>query len=287
MWLSFAWRSGYADAHGGIAPCASTPSRTRIIVRQRSARRVIDDASSLVLDTVTLAAQASTSALMGNSAGDKHPVRSGTRSCGVTQLFSPIEVVIWCFAHHIIIDGIRYGYCSMSYGGGMLDCMLVMKRRCLRRRCNMPIMPSGSANGSGYLAGERTCLRRARLQDAPLLSTFHRCTARHNPLHGSRFSITLDETLSLALKHVAARRKQRRSAMLMLPTGADALPHQHWRLGDRACQYRGAFARKCREHWLLCQQCGYPPILMGLRVGREASSVWGQRKRRRAPATAV
>ncbi len=145
--------------------------------------------------------------------------------------------------------------------------MLVMKRRCLRRRCNMPIMPSGSANGSRIpLLANELAYWRARLQDAPLLSTFHRCTrARHNLLlHGSRFSITSDETLSLALKHVARTQETTPFVLMLdcLPTGADAL-RSATAIGDRHASI-GAFARNCRVALVIMPALRLStPILMG------------------------
>ena len=70
----------------------------------------------------------------------------------------------------------------------------------------------------GYLAGERTLPTGVRVCKTRLCCRhFHRCTrARHNPsTHGSRFSITPDETLSLALKHVA-RTQETTPFVLML-----------------------------------------------------------------------
>ena len=83
--------------------------RTRIIVRNDRPCQVIDDASSLVLDTVTLAAQAPTSALdavIQQVINTRFDLARGPL-WGVTQIIQPDQGchLVFC-AHHIIIDGI-------------------------------------------------------------------------------------------------------------------------------------------------------------------------------------
>ncbi len=166
--------------------------RTRIIVRNDRPCQVIDDASSLVLDTVTLAAQAPTSALdavIQQVINTRFDLARGPL-WGVTQIIQPDQGchLVFC-AHHIIIDGISlrllFDELQQQYARLHAGNETSLPRRCLRRRCNMPIMPSGSANGSripcwrtNLPTGVRVCKTRLCCRH------FHRCTrARHNPLH--------------------------------------------------------------------------------------------------------
>lgn len=184
--------------------------RTRIVVRNDRPCQVIDDAPSLILDTVTLAAQASSSArdaAIQQVINTRFDLARGPL-WGLHRLFSPAKVVTWCFVRTISSStASRCGYCLMSYSSSMHDCTLVMRRRCHRCRYNMLIMPAGSANGSvDTLLATELAHWRARLQDAPLLSTFPSLHPRpaQPSAHGTRFSITLDAALSLALKRVAS-----------------------------------------------------------------------------------
>ena len=110
--------------------------RTRIIVRNDRPCQVIDDASSLVLDTVTLAAQAPTSALdavIQQVINTRFDLARGPL-WGVTRIIQPDQGchLVFC-AHHIIIDA---------------SAAAAICRLCLLAARMVP----------GYLAGERTCL---------------------------------------------------------------------------------------------------------------------------------
>ncbi|MDF9338368.1 colibactin non-ribosomal peptide synthetase ClbJ, partial [Escherichia coli] len=195
--------------------------RTRIIVRNDRPCQVIDDASSLVLDTVTLAAQAPTSALdavIQQVINTRFDLARGPL-WGVTQIIQPDQGchLVFC-AHHIIIDGISlrllFDELQQQYA-----------RLHAGNETSLPPPPLQYADYAFWqrewfqdtLLANELAYWRARLQDAPLLSTFPSLHPRpaQPSTHGSRFSITLDETLSLALKHVA-RTQETTPFVLML-----------------------------------------------------------------------
>lgn len=121
-------------------------------------------------------------------------------------------------AHHIIIDGISlrllFDELQQQYA-----------RLHAGNETSLPPPPLQYADYAFWqrewfqdtLLANELAYWRARLQDAPLLSTFPSLHPRpaQPSTHGSRFSITLDETLSLALKHVA-RTQETTPFVLML-----------------------------------------------------------------------
>ena len=141
--------------------------RTRIIVRNDRPCQVIDDASSLVLDTVTLAAQAPTSALdavIQQVINTRFDLARGPL-WGVTQIIQPDQGchLVFC-AHHIIIDGISLRLLfdelqqqSASVAASDLASVAsVAAASAAAAICRLCLLAARMV--PGYLAGERTCL---------------------------------------------------------------------------------------------------------------------------------
>ncbi|MCP1104250.1 colibactin non-ribosomal peptide synthetase ClbJ [Serratia nevei] len=184
--------------------------RTRIVVRNDRPCQVIDDAPALIFDTVTLAAQAPDSArdaAIQRVTNTRFDLAHGPL-WGVTQIVQPGQDshLVFC-VHHIVIDGISLRL--------LFDELQQQYARLLAGdETSLPPLPLQYAD---YACWQREWFQdtllatelahwRARLQDAPLLSTFPSLHPRpaQPSAHGARFSITLDAALSRALKRVAS-----------------------------------------------------------------------------------
>ena len=184
--------------------------RTRFVVQDDGPCQIIDDASALTLETLTLPAQA--------SAAQRDAAIQAVINTPFDLVQGPLLVVkqivqpgqeshlVFC-AHHLIIDGISL---RLLFGELQQQCAR------LKEGDTTPLSPP-ALQYADYACWQREWFQetllaadlahwRERLQDAPILSTFP--AMRPRPVEpsrqGSRCCITLDAELSHAIKRVAS-----------------------------------------------------------------------------------